>query len=127
MTMSPIWQTWLFAITATASIAVMTMLQPNLTVQILLLVPFVAIFGLPHGALDLPIAQAIWPLNGWQGTAYFVALYLGLAGAVILAWTYFPGFSLFAFITPKTCISLCCVHTEAQYQYHKLPVRPAPE
>jgi Brp/Blh family beta-carotene 15,15'-monooxygenase len=98
MTMSPIWQTWLFAITATASIAVMTVLQPNLTVQILLLVPFVAIFGLPHGALDLPIAQAIWPLNGWQGTAYFVALYLGLAGAVILAWTYFPGFSLFAFL-----------------------------
>ncbi len=99
MTAPPIWQTWLFAITAIASIAVMTVLQPDVTVQILLLVPFVAIFGLPHGALDLPIAQAIWPLKGWQGTARFAAFYLGLAGAVVLAWTYFPGFSLFAFLT----------------------------
>ncbi len=99
MTTPPIWQTWLFVFAAIASIAVMAVLQPDLRLQILLLFPFVAIFGLPHGALDLPIAQAIWPLKGWQGAARFAALYLGLAVAVLLAWTYFPGFSIFAFLT----------------------------
>jgi Brp/Blh family beta-carotene 15,15'-monooxygenase len=98
MTTPPIWQTWFFVGAATASVAVMAVVQPDLRLQVLLLFPFVAIFGLPHGALDLPIAQAIWPLKGWKGVSRFVALYLGLAGAVVLAWIYFPGFSLFAFL-----------------------------
>jgi len=98
MTSSPVWQTWLFICAATFAVALTGLLEPDLATQVLLLAPFVAVLGLPHGALDLSIAEALWPLRGLRGKVLFACLYLGLSGLVILVWMLFPGPSLFAFL-----------------------------
>jgi Brp/Blh family beta-carotene 15,15'-monooxygenase len=93
-----IWQTWLFAAVAFVTIAVSLIGQPDLTVQLFILAPAVAILGLPHGALDLPIAQALWPLDGCRGKLRFVGLYVGLALLVVVVWIILPGPALIAFL-----------------------------
>jgi Brp/Blh family beta-carotene 15,15'-monooxygenase len=76
-------------------LSVMTSLP---TLPLVLLAPLVAIPGLPHGALDLPIAEALWPLDGWRGKLRFAAIYLGLALGVIGLWMLVPGIALVAFL-----------------------------
>jgi Brp/Blh family beta-carotene 15,15'-monooxygenase len=98
MTITPAWQTWLFAATAIVAISMNLLFQPDLMVQLFVLVPPIAILGLPHGALDLSIAQALWPLVGWQGKARFVSAYVGLTLLVIGFWIVFPGPALFGFL-----------------------------
>lgn len=93
-----IWQTWLFAGAALVTIVVSLVGQPDLTTQLLILAPTVAILGLPHGALDLPIVQVLWPLDGWRSKVRFIGLYVGLAMLVILVWIVLPGPALFAFL-----------------------------
>lgn len=95
---TPAWQTWLFAATAIVTISVNLLFQPDLMVQLFALVPAIAILGLPHGALDLSIAQALWPLTGWQGKARFMSAYMGLTLLVIGFWNLFPGPALFGFL-----------------------------
>ncbi|MDZ7710228.1 MAG: Brp/Blh family beta-carotene 15,15'-dioxygenase [Roseovarius sp.] len=73
-------------------------IQPELAAQVLMLAPLVAVLGLPHGALDLPIAEALWPLTGWRRKLLFTAAYLGLAGAVIAIWLLAPGAALAMFL-----------------------------
>ncbi|MDR9428550.1 MAG: Brp/Blh family beta-carotene 15,15'-dioxygenase [Salibaculum sp.] len=92
------WQTGLFALAAMGIMVVQALVHPSLPAQVLLLAPLVAILGLPHGALDLPIAEALWPLESWARLAVFAALYLGLAGAVIAVWLLLPSFALLAFL-----------------------------
>lgn len=98
MTTSPLWQTTVFAIAVLVMIGANLLFQPDLTLQVLMLVPAVAILGLPHGALDLPIAQLLWPLKGWRGHARFAVLYVGLAVLLIFFWIAFPSPALFAFL-----------------------------
>jgi len=98
MTASPLWQTWVFACAVLITIGANLVFQPDITVQLLMLVPAVAILGLPHGALDLPIAQSLWPLKGWWGHARFAGLYIGLALLLIGIWIAFPGLALCAFL-----------------------------
>jgi len=98
MTSSPVWQTWLFVCAATFAVVLTFVLKPDLTTQVLLLAPFVAVFGLPHGALDLSIAKVLWPLRGWRGKLKFASLYLSLSALVVIFWILFPGASLFAFL-----------------------------
>ncbi len=98
MTNSSVWQTWLFVGVAAFAVVMTGLIEPDLTTQVLLLVPLVAVFGLPHGALDLPIAQALWPFRGWRGKARFSILYLSIAGLVVLVWVLLPSLSLFAFL-----------------------------
>jgi Brp/Blh family beta-carotene 15,15'-monooxygenase len=98
MTYPRIWQTGFFAISVMITALATLLIRPTLTSQLLLLVPTIAILGLPHGALDLPIAQALWPLNGWRRKALFGGLYLGIAVAVIAVWVLLPGPALFAFL-----------------------------
>jgi Brp/Blh family beta-carotene 15,15'-monooxygenase len=98
MMMTPAWQTWLFAATAIVTISMNLLFHPDLMVQLFVLVPAIAILGLPHGALDLSIAQALWPLVGWQGKARFVSAYVGLTLLVIGFWIVFPGPALFGFL-----------------------------
>ncbi len=88
-----------FALAAGVAVLAQHMLNPGLGAQLLLLAPLVAILGLPHGALDLPIAEALWPLDGWRGKLKFAALYLGLVAGVIGAWILAPGIALIAFLT----------------------------
>jgi beta-carotene 15,15'-dioxygenase len=98
MTTQPRWQTMLFAATVTLAISAAIVIELDLTLQILLLAPLVAVLGLPHGALDLPIAEALWPLDGWRGKLRFALCYLGLAAAVIGLWLLAPGLALAAFL-----------------------------
>ena len=92
------WQTSLFALAGLGMAVTYTMFQPDLPAQVLMLAPLVAVLGLPHGALDLPIAEALWPLTGWRRKLLFIALYLGLAGSVILIWLLLPGAALAVFL-----------------------------
>ncbi|MDR9395557.1 MAG: Brp/Blh family beta-carotene 15,15'-dioxygenase [Roseovarius sp.] len=92
------WQTALFALAAIGITAVQALFDPSLPAQVLILAPLVAILGLPHGALDLPIAEALWPLQGPARQAMFAALYLGLSGAVVAVWLLLPGLALLAFL-----------------------------
>jgi Brp/Blh family beta-carotene 15,15'-monooxygenase len=98
MTAARPWQTLVFGVCAVVAVLLHMAVQPGLFAQLLFLVPLVAIMGLPHGALDLPIAEALWPLHGWRGKLRFVALYLGLTAGVILMWILVPGISLAAFL-----------------------------
>ena len=92
------WQTALFALASVGIMAVYGLLDPTLPAQVLMLAPLVAILGLPHGALDLPIAEALWPLRSRSRQAMFAALYLGLAGGMVAVWLLMPGFALLAFL-----------------------------
>lgn len=98
MIAAPRWQVVLFATVAACALVLQSAIQPDLMLQLLLLAPLVAILGLPHGALDLPIAEALWPLNGWRGKLQFSAIYLGLAAGVIAVWMLDPGIALVAFL-----------------------------
>lgn len=98
MTAAPLWQTLVFGCCGGVAVAVHLSAQPGLLSQLVLLAPLVAILGLPHGALDLPIAEALWPLHGWRGKLRFVTLYLGLAAGVIMVWIWLPGIALAAFL-----------------------------
>lgn len=98
MTAQPRWQTILFAASVTLAIIATIAIELDPTLQILLLAPLVAILGLPHGALDLPIAEALWPLDGWRGKLRFALGYLGLAALVIGLWLVAPGLALLAFL-----------------------------
>ena len=95
---TPTWQTWIFAATVIVTISVNLLFQPDLLVQLFILIPAIVILGLPHGALDLSIAQALWPLIGWQGKARFISAYMGLTLLVIGLWNLFPGPALFGFL-----------------------------
>lgn len=88
----------LFLIAAPLAIAALAVAAPGPSVQIALLLPLVAIVGVPHGALDQRVAEALWPLEGWRGQAAFGLAYLGLAGLVGAGWLLAPGLSLGAFV-----------------------------
>ena len=91
-------QTSIFALAGLGVAVLYTVIQPGLPAQVLMLAPLVAVLGLPHGALDLPIAEALLPLTGWRRKALFVATYLGVAGAVIAIWLLAPGAALAMFL-----------------------------
>ena len=73
-------------------------LAPGLWGQALILAPAVALLGLPHGALDLPVAESLWPLSTRADRARFVAVYLGLVAGVALLWWLAPGPALAIFL-----------------------------
>lgn len=73
-------------------------LAPGLWGQALILAPAVAILGLPHGALDLPVAESLWPISTRADRARFVAAYLGLVAGVALLWWLAPGPALAIFL-----------------------------
>lgn len=98
MIAAPVWQTWLFLCAVFLAIAATMLGRLDLTTQVLLLAPLVAIFGVPHGALDLPIAEMLWPIQGWRGFMRFMVAYLSISGVVIGLWLLFPAASLIAFL-----------------------------
>ena len=79
--------------------AVHVALAPGLIWQLALLSPAVAILGLPHGALDLPMAETLWPLHGPADRVRFFAAYLGLVAGVVALWWLAPGAALAAFLS----------------------------
>ena len=71
------------------------------TAQLIILGIVIALFGLPHGALDPWIAERIGLNNTSQQKILFNAGYLALAALVVLFWWWFPALSLIIFL----CIS----------------------
>lgn len=99
MTMPRSTQTGVFLVALAGMIFVQTGLAPDLRTQALILAPAVAVLGLPHGALDLPMAERLWSLHGARGRTIFFAGYLALAGSVGLLWWLFPAAVLALFLS----------------------------
>jgi beta-carotene 15,15'-dioxygenase len=95
---APAWQTVTFAIGVGLAVLLQLVLPPDFTTQVVLLAVLVALVGLPHGALDLPIAEAVWPLAKWSRKLGFVSTYIGITLAVIIAWYLAPWLALVAFL-----------------------------
>jgi len=91
-------QTALFVAGMLAVVLLQSTVQLDLRGQILVLAPAVALLGLPHGALDLPMAEAVWPLRGLRDRLLFFAGYLGLAACVGLVWWIAPDAALALFL-----------------------------
>jgi Brp/Blh family beta-carotene 15,15'-monooxygenase len=91
-------QTRRFAGLAGLTIALWIVVQPDPVRQVWVLAPAVALLGLPHGAMDLPIARRTWPLEGPSGLLRFAAGYLGLAALVVGLWWLLPGVALAGFL-----------------------------
>lgn len=72
-------QTAVFVAGMLVVVFVQRVAQLDLWGQIPVLAPAVAVLGLPHGALDLPMVEAEWPLRRLRDRMLFFASYLGLA------------------------------------------------
>ncbi|OYY49448.1 MAG: hypothetical protein B7X95_04030 [Methylophilaceae bacterium 17-44-8] len=64
----------------------------------LFLIVMIAIFGVPHGALDTLFAQQAFELNSVQRWAKFVAIYLLLSLLVFTFWLLFPTIFFIGFL-----------------------------
>lgn len=95
-------QASIFVTGVLAMVAVQAGLAPNLWTQLMILAPTVALLGLPHGALDLPMAETIWPLRGARDRAVFFASYLALACVIGVLWWITPAVALTAFLAYST-------------------------
>lgn len=92
------YQTVIFVAGALLTVALNAVVAPGLWAQVLILAPAVVLLGLPHGALDLPMAQALWPLKTVADRALFFSAYLALAGGVAALWLLAPAMGLAAFL-----------------------------
>lgn len=117
MTMAPLWQTVVFALCAGLAITFGVAAEPGLGMQLGLLAALVALLGLPHGGLDLPIAEGLWPLHGWRGKVKFFAIYLGLVAGVIALWVLFSAVALAAFLVYSA------VHFSGDWSRAEAPLR----
>ncbi len=90
--------TLLFGAAAATAAAGVAAIEPDAVTQALVLAPFVALLGIPHGALDLRLAEALWPLPRVSGLALFGVAYLGLAAAVLGIWWLLPAAALGLFL-----------------------------
>lgn len=68
-----------------------------LSVQLTLLAAAVAIFGLPHGALDLALVQGA-SRGSWRALAAAVGVYLVVSAAVLAVWLTAPVVALGGFL-----------------------------
>ena len=64
----------------------------------LLALASVVVIGLPHGAFDGAIARHLGYSRTLSGLTKFIAVYLGLAGAVAAFWMWQPGLALAIFL-----------------------------
>jgi len=68
-----------------------------LAIQLTLLAAAVAIFGLPHGALDLALVQGA-SRGSWRALAAAIAVYLVVSAAVLAVWLTAPVIALLGFL-----------------------------
>jgi Brp/Blh family beta-carotene 15,15'-monooxygenase len=68
--------------------------------HLILLIILLPIFGVPHGALDYPLAkQFLFPHLGQSWPYIFLAGYLLVMAIVLIVWWFYPTFSFIAFLT----------------------------
>lgn len=77
--------------------ALVLLAPPGETTQIVLVGLVVGLVGIPHGALDLDVAETPWPLRR-RALAAFAGAYVGLTLAVLALWLVAPGLALGAFL-----------------------------
>lgn len=88
----------ILAMAGFCAVVASAVLGSGLIWQLWLLVPLVAVLGLPHGCLDVAIAQRLKPLPTIPSMAVFVAVYLALASLVLGLWMVLPGVALALFL-----------------------------
>lgn len=66
--------------------------------NVLFLIVMIALFGVPHGALDTLFAQQAFELNSFQRWVKFVAIYLLLSLLVFTFWLLFPTVFFISFL-----------------------------
>jgi hypothetical protein len=86
------------AVAGLTAIALSEMLGDGISWQLWFMVPLVALLGLPHGCLDLAIAQRLRPLPDIRSILTFVLVYLALASVVLGIWWLAPGIALALFL-----------------------------
>ena len=73
--------------------------EPSFSLQLALLVPLVLVLGVPHGAVDAAEAErALSPRLGRHWRPVFFALYLALAGLVVVSFAVAPVCALVLFL-----------------------------
>lgn len=100
LTPPPTLERLLFPVTAIIVIAFLS-LTPTilpLTWQLVGLAVVVALFGMPHGALDPWIAENIGLSNTFYQRVVFNVVYLLIAAIVVVIWTVLPVASLLVFL-----------------------------
>lgn len=98
MTTAPVWQTRLFAGAVVLFCGVEALCDADLETQAIVLAPAVALLGLPHGALDLPVARARGLAQGKLGSLLFLLSYFIVTLSVVAIWLALPEASLAAFL-----------------------------
>lgn len=93
------WTTGLLGILIGVAILLPASARPGMAAQVGCLVVAVALFGVPHGALD-PLVGERWlaPLLGRRWWAPFHLGYLALVALVLVAWTQAPAPTLTVFL-----------------------------
>ena len=88
-----------FSILATV-IAVASVLLPpiNATTELVIAAFLIALFGMPHGALDTVYAQEVYQLRTVAGWIGFTLLYLLPILLVVLVWQFAPTLFLWGFL-----------------------------
>jgi beta-carotene 15,15'-dioxygenase len=71
--------------------------QVSLAWQLAILALAVALFGLPHGALDLALVRGA-ALGSWRALAAAIGVYLLVSSAVLALWIALPVAALFGFL-----------------------------
>ena len=67
--------------------------------QLIVLLAGTLVLGIPHGALDLPVARSwLAPRLGWTWLPIFSTAYLAVAAPVALGWVFFPTATLAFFL-----------------------------
>ena len=92
------WHTAAFAIIAAGVVSATALGASFFDDAPLLLLLAVVVLGVPHGALDPLLARRLGVWTGGPGLARYLAAYIGLVLAVLLAWSAAPGPSLAVFL-----------------------------
>ena len=89
----------LFVVVLLAASLALSHLLPELplTVQLTVLALAVALFGLPHGALDLALVQGA-SRGSWLALAAAIGVYLVVSAAVLAVWVTAPVVALLGFL-----------------------------
>lgn len=88
----------LFVVATAGTLGLVAVADLTPAVQIALLTPLVAGLGVPHGALDIDMARALWPLERRAARLAFGLGYLAVAAAVLGLWLVAPAVALTAFL-----------------------------
>ena len=86
--------------------------EAGFTYQVIILVPFVVLLGLPHGCLDVEMARSVFALKKISQLAMFLIGYLLLAFCVVGLWYVVPVMTILAFL------AYSAIHFSSDWAHH---------